>query len=114
MTKLLYMLPCALPIVAVNAFQPSLMKTVALRTTRLHSNVPRSAFYEFDPVSKMDLNHAHECADNFGKCSIKELEEMKKGEQQASYWQTKTNANANMEWYYLTILILIFLINSKL
>lgn len=58
------------------AFQPSLTKTVALRTT-LHSNIPHSAFYDFDPVSKLDLDHAHDCAENFGKCPIKELEEMK-------------------------------------
>mmetsp|Transcript_5545 Transcript_5545/g.10555 ORF Transcript_5545/g.10555 Transcript_5545/m.10555 type:complete len:197 (+) Transcript_5545:277-867(+) len=59
------------------AFQPSLIKTIALRTT-LQTKVLNSAFYELDPVSKMNLNRAHDCANNYGKCSIKELEEMKK------------------------------------
>jgi hypothetical protein len=37
-------------------------------------------FPEEDPVSKIDLVHAHECADHFGKCSLNDIETMEQGE----------------------------------
>lgn len=61
----------------LQAFQPSLAKNLALRTALEQNKVLHSAFYELDPVSKMDLDHARDCAKHFGKCTIKELEEMK-------------------------------------
>mmetsp|Transcript_26943 Transcript_26943/g.39895 ORF Transcript_26943/g.39895 Transcript_26943/m.39895 type:complete len:197 (+) Transcript_26943:81-671(+) len=62
---------------AAHAFQPSLTRRVAIRTA-LESSIPQSAYSEYDPVSQLDLNHVHDCADNFGKCPIVELEDMKK------------------------------------
>lgn len=60
------------------AFQPSLTKRTAL-TTALKSTEaePRSAFYEYDPVSYIDLDYAHDCAEHFGKCELSELEDMR-------------------------------------
>lgn len=64
------------------AFQPSMTPKV-MTSSALQSSVPHSAFPEFDPVSNMNMDHAHYCADNFGKCPIKELEDMKKGKSQS-------------------------------
>jgi len=66
-------------ITAAHAFQPSLTRRVAIRTA-LESSIPQSAYSDNDPVSKLDFNHVRDCADNFGKCPIIELEDMKKGE----------------------------------
>ena len=33
----------------------------------------------FNPSKNMDMEHVHDCADHFGKCSIQELEEMRSG-----------------------------------
>lgn len=61
-------------ITAVQAFQPSLASKIDFRVAPLDSSsIPQSAYYD------MDLEHAHDCADNFGECSIGELEDMKKG-----------------------------------
>ena len=35
----------------------------------------------FNPSKNMDMEHVHDCADHFGKCSIQELEEMRSGMQ---------------------------------
>jgi len=53
-------------------------RKVAL-TTSLKAAVPDSGLYDSDPVSKIDMEHAHDCADHFGKCRIEELEDMKQG-----------------------------------
>jgi hypothetical protein len=81
------------------------MKNLALRTA-LQTKVLHSAFYELDPVSKMDLNHAHDCANNFGKCSIKELEEMKKGER-----KIKNNC-PNI--FYFRLMFCVFLLETTI
>jgi len=60
-------------IAAIQAFQPSLTSKINFRTAPLKSSsIPHSAY------SEMDLEHAHDCADHFGKCPIGELEDMKK------------------------------------
>jgi len=41
--------------------------------------LPPHRFPEEDPVSKMDLVHALECAYHFGKCSFHDIESMQKG-----------------------------------
>ena len=56
------------------AFHPSSILRITKPTTALQS----SAFFDLDPVSKLNLDKVHYCADNFGKCSIKEMEDMKK------------------------------------
>jgi hypothetical protein len=56
------------------AFHPSSIVRISKPTTALQS----SAFFDLDPVSKLNLDKVHYCADNFGKCSIEEMEHMKK------------------------------------
>mmetsp|Transcript_10121 Transcript_10121/g.11827 ORF Transcript_10121/g.11827 Transcript_10121/m.11827 type:complete len:186 (-) Transcript_10121:298-855(-) len=66
-------------IATVQGFQPSLASKIDFRIAPLDSSsIPHSSYYEHDPVSEMDLEHAHDCADHFGKCPIGELEDMKK------------------------------------
>jgi len=67
----------AIQIATVQAFQPSLSRNIPLRTL-LDSGIPHSACYAYNPVSEMDLEHAHDCADHYGECAIEELEDMKK------------------------------------
>lgn len=64
----------------VESFQPSLMRKPLKPLTRpkpLQSSVPGDFFWDVNPVNKIDLDHAHECADHFGQCKIQELEDMK-------------------------------------
>ena len=56
------------------AFQPSSFLRISKSVTALQS----SAFFDLDPVSKLNLDKVHYCADHFGKCSIEEMEDMKK------------------------------------
>jgi hypothetical protein len=63
-------------VAVVQAFQPSLTRLIALRSAAMDSSILHSAY---DPVSDMDLDHAHDCAENFGKCAIGDLEDMTKG-----------------------------------
>lgn len=34
----------------------------------------------YNPSRGMDMEHAHDCAEHFGKCSIEDLEKMRSGE----------------------------------
>ena len=57
----------------VNAFQPSLPKKNIFQ-------VAASIDVDFyNPSREIDMEHAHDCADHFGKCSIEDLENMRTG-----------------------------------
>eukprot|EP01083_Nonionella_stella_P085030 235483_1 len=58
-----------------SAFQPGKIKKINV-VKELKSAVPMD-LWDTNPVNKIDLNHAHECADHFGECQIKEMEAMK-------------------------------------
>ena len=62
----------------LHAFQPSFTRKI---TFQLGStlNDPGNSLFDSDPVNKLDLKHAHECADNFGQCTVEEMEMMEKG-----------------------------------
>jgi hypothetical protein len=60
------------------AFQPSLARKARQQTVPLKSAVNPDLFNQ-DPVNKIDMKHAHECAENFGECSIAELEYINQG-----------------------------------
>ncbi len=47
------------------AFQPGKLKKID-EVKKLKSAVPMD-LWDTNPVNKIDLNHAHECADHFGK-----------------------------------------------
>lgn len=63
-------------LITAKAFQPTLQTAVMTRTksSRLHSAVDVD-FY--NPSRSIDMEHAHDCAEHFGKCSIEELENMR-------------------------------------
>ncbi len=63
---------------ALHAFQPSFTRKITFQLGSTLSD-PGSSISDSDPVNKLDLKHAHECADNFGQCSVEEMEMMKKG-----------------------------------
>ena len=57
--------------VGAKAFTPSMPKK---------SELPKTVDVDFfNPVNDIDMEHAHDCAENFGKCSIEELESMRNG-----------------------------------
>lgn len=63
-------------IVSVNAFQPSLIKT----KQPLHQFASKNVDVDFfNPAKELDLAHAHDCAEHFGKCAVEDLENMRKG-----------------------------------
>ena len=58
----------------VRAFQPSMVKKTFVPYSSKSMDVD---FY--NPSREIDLEHAHDCAEHFGKCSIQDLEEMRTG-----------------------------------
>lgn len=59
------------------AFHPGKLKK-SIVVKELKSTVPMD-LWDTNPVNKIDLDHAHECADHFGQCQINEMEMMKEG-----------------------------------
>uniref|UniRef100_A0A7S3PWK5 Uncharacterized protein n=1 Tax=Chaetoceros debilis TaxID=122233 RepID=A0A7S3PWK5_9STRA len=57
-----------------SAFQPGKLKKINV-VKGLKSAVPMD-LWDTNPVNKIDLDHARECADHFGECQIKEMETM--------------------------------------
>ena len=60
-----------------SAFQPGKLKKINV-VKGLKSAVPMD-LWDTNPVNKIDLDHARECADHFGECQIKEMETMQEG-----------------------------------
>lgn len=48
------------------------------RLTSCHATAKKSIDVDyFNPSRNLDMEHAHDCADHFGKCSIQDLEDMR-------------------------------------
>lgn len=61
----------------VKSFQASFVRKSFSTPKPLQSSVPGDLFWDVNPVNKIDLDHAHDCADHFGECKIQEMEDMK-------------------------------------
>lgn len=59
-------------VVGAKAFTPSSMSK--------KTEVPKTVDVDFfNPAKDIDMEHAHDCADHFGKCSIEDLESIRSG-----------------------------------
>ena len=75
--------------IAVAAFQPFLSHSYLTKITSVpvlfssSSSSPSPSLDVdvdyFNPSKNIDLEHAHECVEHFGKCSIQDLENMRDG-----------------------------------
>ncbi len=77
--KSFYLFPtllASLEVPTVHAFQPTI---TGRRSILLMSTASSKDLTNQDPMRNIDLKHAHECADNFGECSISEMESMERG-----------------------------------
>ena len=77
-TYIFFSCPLLLVQIPVQAFPPlSFMPKITFQF-QLGSTTAPNAFDQ-ESFNRIDLKHAHECADNFGECSVGEMEAMYQG-----------------------------------